>query len=100
MFIELQGGPTVQITFQHNFRDKRPYSEVRISWWGPVTDDSVQEYLTVAYGQAHVHPKDAPCRRIGRKIALARALQGTGFDKTIRTQVWHQLMHKYKVRFF
>ena len=100
MFIELQGGYSLQVTFHHNFRDKHPYSEVLISQWKLVVDDPTQEYLVVTRAKAHVHPKDAPCRYIGRKIALARALHETGFDKTTRTQVWHQLMHKHKVRFF
>ena len=43
---------------------------------------------------ARVHPNDQPERKIGRKIALARALKESGLSRDERRQVWMGLLEK------
>lgn len=45
-------------------------------------------------GWATCSPKDVFSRRVGRKVALARALKYGGFTQPQRTQVWKQLFEK------
>jgi len=42
-------------------------------------------------GLAIRHPGDTQDRRIGRKVALRKALENAGFDRETRTQIWNSL---------
>ena len=81
----------VRVSFRHalqrNGKDK-PFSEATVEWVGRNGKDRVHK------GVARVHPNDAPERRIGRKVALARALWDAGFTRDERRQVWMGLMEK------
>ena len=43
----------------------------------------------------HPEPSQRSCRNIGRKVALTRALEYSGFSKDIRTKFWNRY---FKVR--
>ena len=45
-------------------------------------------------GVAMVHPKEQPIRRIGRKVALARAMRAAGLDEKARREIWAGLVSK------
>jgi len=42
----------------------------------------------LSHGQASCSPKDNFCRATGRKLSLARALQGFYFTKEQRQEIW------------
>lgn len=42
------------------------------------------------------YPAEMPVKRVGRKIALSRAL--SGFDKEFRTLVWKLYLSKIKIK--
>ena len=44
----------------------------------------------IGEGFAHQSPKDNNVKKVGRKIALARALSDCGIDKPGRTELWKQ----------
>jgi hypothetical protein len=48
-------------------------------------------------GYAQCYAKDVFERKIGRKIALARALKGAGISRSERTLVWEQFIKQCKV---
>lgn len=81
----------VWVSFRHvlqrNGKD-RPFSEATVGWIG--RDGEERAYKGLAY----VHPNDAPERKIGRKVALARALWAGGFTRDERRQVWKGLIGK------
>ena len=81
----------VWVSFRHvlqrNGKD-RLFSEAIVGW---ITREGKER----AYkGVAYVHPNDAPERKIGRKIALARALRESGLPKDERRQVWMGLLER------
>ena len=41
-----------------------------------------------AFALLHPEPSQRSCRNIGRKVALTRALEYSGWDKETRTQFW------------
>ena len=57
-----------------------------------ISRDGAQESRYI--GAAKVHPNDQPERKIGRKIALARALRESGLSRDKRRQVWKGLLEK------
>ena len=79
----------ILVSFRHvlqrNGKD-RPFSEATVSW----IDRNEKEI--VCKGFAYVHPNDAPERKIGRKISLARALRESGLPKDERRQLWMGLL--------
>ena len=54
--------------------------------------------FTQVVAVARVHPNDAPERRIGRKVSLARALQIGGFTRDERKQIWTALINIKRMR--
>lgn len=81
----------VWVSFRHilqrNGKD-RPFSEATVGW---ITREGKER---AHRGVAYVHPNDAPERKIGRKIALARALQDSGLPRDERRQVWIGLLDR------
>lgn len=78
----------VRVSFRHALQrngKSKPFTRATVSW---ITKDGTYEYE----GLAIVHPNDAPVRKVGRKIALARALQASGLPKDERRQVWMGLL--------
>lgn len=71
---------------QRDGKDK-PFTEATVVW---TTTEGNQTWTYI--GVAFVHPNDAPVRKVGRKIALARALQGSGLSRDERRQVWMGLL--------
>ena len=81
----------IHVSFRHVLQREKnigAYTEAIIEWW-PSIGPPVK---TTAI--AKVHPNDLPEKKIGRKIALARALLMAGFDKRERTQIWKYLLEK------
>ena len=81
----------VWVSFRHVLRrsDKiGAFTEATVMWTPP---DGI---LKQAVAVARVHPNDAPERRIGRKVALARALWLAGFPRDERRQVWMELIKR------
>ena len=82
----------VWVSFRHVLKrngENKPFSEATVGWI-----DSRAGEERVYKGIARVHPNDAPERKIGRKVALARALRFGGFTRDERKQVWVGLMGK------
>ena len=81
----------VHVSFRHVLQrsDKAgAFSEATIEWSPRLGG----ELRVVAV--AKVHPNDAPERRIGRKVALARALLLADFSRDERRQVWAKLINQ------
>lgn len=86
----------VHVEFRHVFqlKDKanghkmKPYTEATV-WW--MNGGGKRAGGT---GIAFVHPNDTPEKRIGRKIALTRALWASGLPKKERRQVWMGLLDR------
>ena len=84
-------GSEVRVSFRHVLKrsDKvGAFTEATIMW------TPLDGILKQAVAVAKVHPNDAPERRIGRKVALARALWLAGFPRDERRQVWTGLIKK------
>ena len=83
---------TVHVEFKHIFQTNggkiKPHTEATV-WW--INGDGVKAGGT---GVAIVHPNDAPEKKIGRKIALARALWASGLPRAERTRVWMGLFDR------
>ena len=94
MKINLDDGRVVKVMFKHDLR--------REDRSGQIVTEAIVEIslvdagpLTAMFtGLAYLHPNDRPCRRIGRKIALTRALKKAEFIlvKRYRAQVWNGLV--------
>ena len=82
----------VHVEFRHAFQTNgnkiKPHTEA-IIWW--TTEDGKRAGGT---GIAFVHPNDAPEKRIGRKIALTRALWASGLTREERRQIWEWLLER------
>ena len=81
----------VWVSFRHVLQrnsKERPFSEACVGWIGRDGKERAHKGLT------YVHPNDIPERKIGRKVALSRALWASGFTRDERRQVWMGLMEK------
>jgi len=84
-------GSEVQVSFRHVLKrtdTTGAFTEANVIW---TTLDGISKQ---AVGLARVHPNDAPERKMGRKVALARALWSAGFLRDERRQVWTGLLNK------
>ena len=54
------------------------------------TTAKIDEWL----GWSDCSSKDVYNKKVGRKIALARAMESAGFSKEIRTKIWNSLKEK------
>ena len=91
--IESERTDEVRVSFKHRLQRNgkdRPFTEATVEW-------TTREGQTRTYsGIAYVHPNDAPERKIGRKIALARALCSLPRDE--RRQIWAALINIKRMR--
>ena len=81
----------VRVSFLHNLqriKERAPFTQAVISW---ITREGREKSYV---GVARVHPNDAPERKIGRKLALTRALWASGLPKDERRQVWTGLIKR------
>ena len=81
----------VRVSFRHVLRrtdSVGAFSEATVVWTPP--DGIPRQALAVA----RVHPNDMPERKIGRKVALARALRLAEFSRDERRQVWAGLIER------
>jgi len=79
MRIQLSNGDELRITF----------------WYEPrITVAIIETPEFVAQGEAFLSIKDNFSKRVGRKIALARAMKQVPFEKPVRTEIWDKLFLK------
>ena len=80
----------VRVGFQHSLKriGNAAFTVATISWTTREGNERSHN------GIARVHPNDIPERKIGRKIALARALRESGLPKYERSQVWMGLLER------
>ena len=84
-------GGEVQVSFRHVLKrtdTTDAFTEANVIW------TTLGGMPKQAVAVARVHPNDAPERKMGRKVALARALWIAGFLRDERRQVWAGLINK------
>ncbi len=77
MFILTLNDKTIHVDFHH-------YPDGTACYFTEDLPDTGKR--NVAFGKSVRNPKDTPCRAIGRKLALGRAL--IAFDKPTRKMFW------------
>ena len=87
----------VEISFVHRSKANYPNLLVGETTSAHVTLFKAPGYLEKWSGTACVHPDDQYCKRIGRRIALTKAL--VGVDRETRRAIWNGLI-QMGVRFF
>ena len=79
-------GKTYRVTFTHD-----PIGTVCEIW-----ECSGDSQTTVGSGSSFRNPHDTPCKSVGRKLSLERALFNTFNDKKVRELFWNKYFEKTK----
>ena len=87
----------VRVSFKHHLSkddDQKLFTNNGLGTLATIAWTTKDGNERVHIGVARVHPNDAPERKIGKKIALARALRESGLPKDERRQVWMGLLER------
>lgn len=95
MKIQIDEETTAEVTFVHENQANNP----------KIVNESTCAIVNIYHGElaveyiafARLHPNDQYCKRIGRRVALTKAL--AGLPRGTRAMIWIQLQEQ-GVRFF
>lgn len=80
----------VMISFvHHSDAGPKSYTFVSVEF-----NEDANKRICIFTGKAYLHPNDQYDKRIGRKLALSRALKNSDLSRDERRQIWEGLFAK------
>lgn len=88
-------GATFRIRFEYVYAGDHP---IETTAYIEELSLRLETWLVVGCERATCHPNDVFDRRVGRKLALTRALNSMQSHKSFRKAVWQAYLNNHKVK--